>query len=360
MRICFILVCLFCGITVRAQHWAAAADSGYQALNARYWSASQQYYKHNNTGNNAFDYWWNAHAADILADRFLRTHNQENIRQLDLLLEGIYRMNGNSWFNDFYDDEQWLTLALLRAYEATRNERYAKLADTLWTDIKKGWTPALGGGFLWMKTKTSKNACSNGPAMIIAARRYQLFRQPEDLALAKNIYQWQEKNLVNAATGGVWDNIEMKDDALQTNRTEYTYNQGTWLGGALELYRITGEQKYLAAALRTARYVMNDTVRFSPQGILKGENSGDGGLFKGIFIRYFTQLLLHGDLNGPAKTELLTWLRNNGRSLLEKGIRRPEYLFDTRWRRAPAGPGQDASIQMSGIMLFEALVLAGG
>ncbi|WP_119080744.1 glycoside hydrolase family 76 protein [Chitinophaga alhagiae] len=364
MRSLLLLTALLGCISARAQHWGNAADSGYHALNTCYWSDSQHYYKHNNTGNDAFDYWWNAHAADILVDGYLRTSRQSYLQQLNLLLDGMRRKNGGQWLNEYYDDEQWLVLALLRAYEATGNKRYAAVADTLWTDIKKGWTPVAGGGIMWMKTTPhSKNACSNGPAMIIAARRYKLFQQPEDLAFAKQIYAWQKQHLVNPANGTVWDNIEVKNGVPQTNTRPgmvFTYNQGTWLGGALELYTITREPVYLADALRTATYVMEDTVRFSPGGILKGENNGDGGLFKGIFIRYFTQLILHGNLEAPVKARFISWLRNNGRSLLENGTLRPQYIFDTRWRKAPATPGQDASIQMSGIMLLEALYLVEG
>ncbi len=364
MRYVFILACLLHVFPVSAQHWGAAADSGFHALNSQYWSDSRHYYRHNNTGNNAFDYWWNAHAADLMVDGYLRTRRNSYIQQLDQLLDGMHRMNGGTWYNDFYDDEQWLTLALLRAFEATGNTRYARLADTLWTDIQRGWTPVAGGGIMWMKTTPhSKNACSNGPAMIIAARMYRLFKRPADLAMAEKIYHWQKAHLINPENGAVWDNVQVKEGIPQVNKNPnmvFTYNQGTWLGGALELYRLTGRNEYRESALRTARYVIQDTVRFSPQGILKGENSGDGGLFKGIFVRYFTQLILHGQLQAAEKDSFVAWLRNNGRSLLEKGTRRPEYLFDTRWRRTPEGTGQDASIQISGIMLLEALQLADG
>ncbi|RPE08313.1 glycosyl hydrolase family 76 [Chitinophaga lutea] len=364
MRYSLFLLCLLHGFSVCAQHWGAAADSGYHALNTQYWSASRQYYQHNNTGNRSFDYWWNAHAADLMVDGYLRTKRNSYIQQLDQLLDGMHRMNGSSWYNDFYDDEQWLALALLRAYEATGHTRYARLADTLWADIQKGWTPVAGGGIMWMKTTPhSKNACSNGPAMIIAARMYRLFKRESDLAMATKIYRWQQAHLINPENGTVWDNVQVKNGEAQVNKNPgmvFTYNQGTWLGGALELYTLTGQPEYLESALRTARFVVRDTVRFSPQGILKGENNGDGGLFKGIFVRYFTQLLLRGKLEAAEKEAFLAWLRNNGRSLLENGTRRPEYLFDTRWCKAPATIGQDASIQMSGIMLLEALHLADG
>ena len=308
----------------------------------------------------SFDYWWNAHAADVLVDGYERTRNKAYIQQLDRLLNGMYKKNGNKWRNDYYDDMEWLALAMLRAYDVTRTPRYKALAEELWAMIKPGWTDVAGGGVMWMiRTPHSKNACSNGPAMIIAARMYRLNRQQEDLDFAKKIYAWELEHLVNPENGTVWDNMTEKDGVRKVNTTPrmvFTYNHGTWLGGALELYTLTKDRSYLEQALRTATFVVNDTARFSPDGILKGEgHGGDAGLFKGIFIRYFTQLILQCNLDASTKTHFVQYLRNNGKSLLGKGIKRPEYLFETTWRQQPPGAQQDASIQLSGIMLFEAL-----
>lgn len=340
-------------------NWSDAADSGHVALNREFWSENELYYNQNNAGHTGFNYWWNAHAVDVLIDGYNRTMNTAFISRLDELLDGMHKKNGNKWVNNFYDDMEWLVLSLLRAYDATGTERYKTLAETLWTEIKKGWTGVAGGGIMWEKNAPgSKNACSNGPAMIIAARLYKLNGNPDDLAWAKKIFNWQKQYLVNPVNGTIWDGTGVKNGVITPNTNEsmvLTYNQGTWMGGALELYDITGDQHYLRAALRTANYVVNDRNKFSPSGVLKGENTGDGGLFKGIFIRYLTRMILIGDLNAATKSHFIQYMVRNGRSLLAKGVRKPEFVFDPDWRKTPASAELDCSVQLSGIMLLEAL-----
>jgi predicted alpha-1,6-mannanase (GH76 family) len=331
--------------------FAKGADSAQKALNTQYWSVQEKYYNQDNNGHKGFNYWWNAHALDVLVDGYNRTKSSTYIAQMDALMEGIYKKNGNKWTNNFYDDMEWLALACLRAYDATKDIKYKNLTDLLWTVIKGGWTTVNGGGIMWEKNSpSSKNACSNGPAIILACRLYKLNGNTADLDWAKKIYKWQRASLVEAARGVVWDGYG------NTSETAiYTYNQGTWLGGALELYTITKDKQCLKDAVRNANYVINDLQKFSPNGILKGENTGDGGLFKGIFIRYFAQLILLGNLDAYTKSVYLKYLKNNGESLLGNGTKLPEYIFSTDWVTTPTVIKQDCSVQLSGIMLLEAL-----
>lgn len=348
-----ILICSNLLSTAQNRNWSKTADSAQQALTTQFWSTEEKYYKHNNDNNTGFDYWWNAHALDVLVDGYSRTKNAAYIARMKDLLTGMYKKNGNKWENNFYDDMQWLAIACIRAYEATKDSTFKDLAQELWTMIKTGWTDVHGGGIMWAKDHpSSKNACSNGPAIIIAARLYKLDKNIDDLNWAKKIYNWQHANLIDTARGLAYDGVgNTKENAI------YTYNQGTWLGGALELYTITKDKQYLLAAIRNANYVINDSQRFSPNGILKGEGSGDGGLFKGIFIRYFVQLILHGNLDNYTKALYLKYLKNNGESLLANATLRPEYLFGSNWRSIPTSSKGDCSIQLSGIMLLEALAL---
>jgi predicted alpha-1,6-mannanase (GH76 family) len=244
-----------------------------------------------------------------------------------------------------------MALACLRAYKATNDVKYKDLAQSLWTTIKTGWTSVNGGGIMWEKNSpSSKNACSNGPAIILAVRLYKLNGNADDLAWAKKIYNWQRSSLVEPARGVVWDGYGNYNENMIL-----TYNQGTWLGGALELYTITGDVQCLKDAVRVANYVMNDLNKFSPNGVLKGEGSGDGGLFKGIFIRYFTQLILLGNLDEYTKSLYLQYIKTNGESLLGKAVWRPEFVFNPAWTGLPSNSRLDCSVQLSGIMLLEAI-----
>ncbi|HEY8896904.1 MAG TPA: glycoside hydrolase family 76 protein [Niastella sp.] len=348
-----ILICSHLVSTAQKRNWATAADSAQQALTTQFWSAEEKYYKHNNDSNTGFDYWWNAHALDVLVDGYIRTKDRAYTTRMKELLTGMHKKNGDKWENNYYDDMEWLAIACIRAYEATKDTRFKNLARELWTMIKTGWSDVHGGGIMWAKDHpNSKNSCANGPAIIIAARLYKLNKNIDDLNWAKKIYNWQLATLIDTARSLAYDNYDNRKESAM-----YTYNQGTWLGGALELYTITKDKQYLQAAIRNADYVINDTQRFSPNGILKGEGSGDGGLFKGIFIRYFVQLIQKGRLNNYTKSLYLKYLKANGESLLTKATYRPEYLFGSNWVTIPASPKMDCSIQLSGIMLLEALAL---
>jgi predicted alpha-1,6-mannanase (GH76 family) len=338
-------------VTPVVYDWGKWADSAQLALNMQYWSVDEKYYNQDNNGHKGFNYWWNAHALDVLVDGYNRTKAPAYITQMNALLDGMYKKNGNKWTNNFYDDMEWMALACLRAYDATKDIKYKDLAELLWTNIKGGWTTVNGGGIMWEKNSpSSKNACSNGPAIIIACRLYKLNGNAADLDWAKKIYNWQRASLVEAARGLVWDGYgNTKENMI------FTYNQGTWLGGALELYTITNDEQCLKDAVRNANYVINDLQKFSPNGILKGENTGDGGLFKGVFIRYFTQLILLGKLDAYTKSIYTKYLKSNGESLLGKATRLPEYIFGPDWVTAPTAVKQDCSVELSGIMLLEAL-----
>jgi predicted alpha-1,6-mannanase (GH76 family) len=333
--------------------WYKWADSAQLALNRQYWSVDEKYYNQDNNGHKGFNYWWQAHALDVLVDGYNRTKAPAYITQMNALLDGMYKKNGNKWTNNFYDDMEWMALACLRAYDATSDIKYKDLAELLWTNIKGGWTTVNGGGIMWEKNSpSSKNACSNGPAIIIACRLYKLNGNADDLDWAKKIYNWQRVSLVESARGVVWDGYgNTKESSI------YTYNQGTWLGGALELYTITKDEQCLKDAVRNANYVINDVQKFSPGGILKGENTGDGGLFKGIFIRYFTQLIMLGNLDAYTKSIYTKYLKNNGESLLGKATKLPEYIFGPDWVTIPTVVKQDCSVELSGLMLLEALDL---
>ena len=96
-------------------------------------------------------YWWHAHALDALLDGYLRKPEGEYQEHFRMEYEGTYRENGNTLLHNWYDDMEWMTLALLRAWDATKDEEYKKQALFVWEDIKTAWNDACGGGMAWKK-----------------------------------------------------------------------------------------------------------------------------------------------------------------------------------------------------------------
>ena len=336
--------------------WSETADSLQEATYTTFLSANGTF-RQNNTGNSSFNYWWNAHMLDVLVDAYIRNGNEQHKTQMKALLRGIKVMNGGTYINVFNDDMEWLAMASLRAYEVTSDEEYLTVANELWTEIKKSWSDVYGGGITWKSdTPFGKNACSNAPAAILALRLYKISGDPDDLQWAKDIYSWQKSTLVDPATGLVWDNISQENgvEVIQKDWI-FTYNLGTYLGAANLLYEATNEQEYLNDAIRTAKSSMT-SPKVTSEGLLRDEGQGDGGLFKGIFVRYFTDLILQPDLDDQTRDDFVKFMRFNAETFYSKAIRRPSMMSGSNWRQLPSS-STDFSTQLSGVMLIEAAAL---
>lgn len=336
--------------------WAQTADS-LQTSTYNTYLGSNGTFIENNTGKSTFNYWPNAHVLDVLVDGFLRTGNENYKTRMKALVQGIKVKNGNNTYNNvFNDDMLWLANSCLRAYDATKDQEYKDVADYLWGRIKLSWSDVFGGGITWKQdTPRQKNAVSNAPAVILAMRLYEIDKKADDLDWAKKIYAWQKANLVDPVTGTVWDNISETNGVITTNKDwVFTYNMGTWIGAGLRLYKATNDQVYLDDALKCGRTVLTSPKLLS-EGLLRDEGQGDGGLFKGILIRYFVELTQHSTINSTDKEKFAAFLKFNAQTFYKKGILRPAMLSGSNWKVAPAaGANTDLTTQLSGVMLIEA------
>jgi predicted alpha-1,6-mannanase (GH76 family) len=335
--------------------WAKTADSLQLSTYNNYLGSNGTFIE-NNTGKSNFNYWPNAHTLDVLVDGYLRTGDANYLPKMKALLVGIKVKNGNTYNNDFNDDMIWLAISSLRAYDATKDQEYKDVADYLWGRIKLSWSDVFGGGITWKQnTPKQKNAVSNAPAAIVAMRLYDIDKKPEDLEWAKKIYAWQKANLVDPVTGAVWDNISEENGVIKTNKDwVFTYNMGTWIGIGLRLYKETNQQVYLDDAVKCGRTVLTSPKLIS-EGLLRDEGQGDGGLFKGILVRYFTELIEHPTINSTDKEKFAAFLKFNAVTFYKKGILRPSMLSGNNWKVAPAaGANTDLTTQLSGVMLIEA------
>lgn len=335
-----------------ATDWNAAADSSSKSLVTSFWNAGGSYFNTDNATNTTFQYWPNGHSLDVLVDAYTRSNDAFYKNYINLWYDGVEAQNGNTFRNDYYDDMEWNALAMLRAYQATNDTRYKDAALQVWEWIKGGWNSNAGGGITWkLGMEYSKNACSNGPACILAARLYQAFGDESNKEWATKIYDWEKATLFNSSTGAVYDNINSNTGIVQN--WIFTYNEGTFIGSAVELYKIFGEKAYLNDAALAADYTTSTLVTNS---LLKDEGSGDGGLFKGIFVRYLTELIQQDRLDASAKKRYIQFLQYNGETLWNTGTAKPAVLYGTYWG---AKPGATAGLteQLSGCMLIEAMAL---
>lgn len=341
--------------------WNEVADSATNALVEHFWHKDKHYFVYN---SDEFDtttdpgYWPQAHAMDVIIDAYQRTHDQKYANMFGLWYEGIKKVNSfrgaSGYENNFYDDSEWIALTLLRLYDVTKEERYLTTAKQLWTWIKTGWNDLAGGGIAWesIQHMHSKNACANGPAAIIAARLYKITNEKEYLDWALKIYNWEKATLFNPATGAIYDNINGNTNVI--DKTTLSYNQGTFVGAAFELFKITGEQAYLNEARKAAFYcISNASMLDLGNNILRDEGNGDGGLFKGIFMRYFALLIQEPTLDEGYKKKFTTFFNNNVAVLWQKGTNKQTLMMGPNWANAIKGTNQLTS-QTSACMAIEA------
>lgn len=98
---------------------------------------------------------------------------------------------------------------------------------------------------------------------------------------AQAIYVFNRGCLFNTNSGAVYDTINTNGTI---GRFSLTYNQGTFIGAANFLYRITGRPFYYQDAILTAKYTQNSmtTATILPE---YGPGSDLSG-FNGIFARW--------------------------------------------------------------------------
>lgn len=336
-------------------NWVKAADSSTTVLLLNFWNASGMYFNEKNTNSN-FHYWPQAHALDVITDAYNRTGSSTYKTYMDNWFIGVKNKNGGSFLNEYYDDMEWNALAMLRAFHATGDNKYLEATSLVWEDIKTGWNTIMGGGIAWRKSQLYyKNTPANAPAAILAARLYQQKKQPEDLEWAEKIYKYVKDSLYNAATGWVYDGINSNNDGVRNTVWKFTYNQGTFIGAALELYEITNNISYLNDAVKAADFTLSDNVltNFS-DNLLKDEGGGDGGLFKAVFVRYFTLLIQTDGLLSANRTRYINFLKHNAETLWTKGTDKNYLLYGSYWKNPP-GATTDLTIQLSGATLIEAM-----
>lgn len=298
------------------------------------------------------NYWWCAHGVDALLDGYMRTRSETYKTRMKSLLLGVRSFNGNTYINYFYDDMEWMGIATLRAWYETGDADYYNVASTLWNDIKGGYS---NGAIDWNKGCAGcKNSCGNAPAIILGARMYRITNSATDLQLIKDVYSFMKAHLVDPVTGAVWDNINLNTGVTNKDWI-FSYNVGTFIGAGWELYKITGDVNYLNDAVKTAEYAMNSR-RTNGMFFADETGGGDGGLFKGIFIRYLAQLAREGNIPAETRARYNEAIRFNAQTLKTSGINPSTNLVGAVWSQQPSG-STDYATQLSGVKVIEAAAM---
>jgi uncharacterized protein YyaL (SSP411 family) len=151
----------------------------------------------------------------------------------------------------FYDDNQWIAIACIDAYNRTKQQHYLDMAEMIYRFMMTGYDTISGGGLYWKEgDKTTKNTCSNGPGILIALQLYKITNNKNYLDTALVLYNWVNAHL-RSPEGVYYDNVKLP--SLKIDSAVYTYNTGTMLQSNVLLYEITQDKKYLTEAQQMAK-----------------------------------------------------------------------------------------------------------
>lgn len=191
-----------------------------------------------------------------------------------------------------YDDQQWLIREFIEAYKQTGDKTYLDKAEYLTEYVLDGWDCTLdengieNGGIPWGPGYTTKHSCSNGPMVSPLVWLYEIYKGKDDvtthryidydksrksetvkksryyLDFAKKIYDWQKSTLLRAdgvyhdmrggcancnvvyeTVGGV--RYRANTPLTRSEGEAISYNCGSMLSGAADLYRVTRMDEYL-------------------------------------------------------------------------------------------------------------------
>lgn len=147
----------------------------------------------------------------------------------------------------FYDDNEWIGLAAMQAYDATGDEKYLRHAERTFRMVRSGEHPE--GGLYWLEQdRVGRHTCSVAPGGQLAMQLYEATGREHYLEFAKEQAAWLAGNL-RLDSGLYGDNV---NDDGSLDPTVFSYNQGSPIGLDVQLFHATGEQRYLQRAKRTA------------------------------------------------------------------------------------------------------------
>jgi predicted alpha-1,6-mannanase (GH76 family) len=235
--------------------------------------------------------WSYAHYWDAVVDAAERRGGNAYSGTVRMFFE---LQNQRGWTDDYYDDENWVALALLHSYAVTHEAMYLDKAKLVYADIMKGWDEtccgAHLGGIFWHKPRDNKVTAINAGAVISGVRLYNFTKDQTYLDFAKKTYAYWSTYLVDPASGHVYDGVSTAGDVNTT--WSFTYNEGLFIGAIVELYGVTHDATLLPLAHKVAGYMMKKEIETVSLGTIlsDGKCSGDGQMFKGVGARYLGEL----------------------------------------------------------------------
>lgn len=268
-------------------------------------------------------------------------------RHLRMLLERKKNLgvSGVEFRNEYFDDSAWWGIAWLRAYQVVKEPAYLRTAQVVQRYLAEHWREDGGVPWATEEGKRGPNAITNSLFVVLSAR---LAKQTSQKALL----DWARKGMGWMKEVKLYDGVGVVD--RPRHRGDYwTYNQGAYVGALTALWEATREKAYLEEAAKVA-----DTVILQ-SGLVKdglwyeklSTNGWDVGMFKGIGLRYFGQLvrLLEKQRVMPEVAGRIRELLKATAEAVRK-VERVDGLIPMEWQPEPRAVFSNYNTQLSGIL----------
>jgi predicted alpha-1,6-mannanase (GH76 family) len=152
----------------------------------------------------------------------------------------------------YTDDNGWIGLDLLDAYDLLHDKRYLTNAEQIFAYLVSEWDAKKGGGIVWADGRGNHRdhpTVSTGPASTIGFRLAALTHKAYYRTWAVRMYNWENAHLC-APNGLYWDNLRANGTI---NKDFVAYDQGVMIDADLAYAKLTGNHKYFVAAQKLAK-----------------------------------------------------------------------------------------------------------
>jgi len=339
--------------TPAASTWSERAEQSLGRFVSQYWSHKQHYLLkyHPDPGSLTLSEYWNyAQSFDAVIDGVLIAPSSSGppvFGEVKAVVEAMYAgQAARGWSRAYYDDMNWMAIALLRAFHfvVPSQRAFVQTAETLYGSIMAAWdTTCCGsnpGGIWWDTAHTQKATASNAGPVITGVYLHALTGNATYLTFAERVYDYWWRTMVNTTTYQVADHIEASSGDVVW--WKYTYNEGLMVGASVALHCATANATYLDNAHAVAGFMYtNETVRLAnsthslvlTDGDANSCTGTDCPQFKGIAFRYLNMLQRvsprahYAQLLADSANAIWTLAQQNGTT-----------LFGTAWQGPPPQP----------------------
>lgn len=162
--------------------------------------------------------------------------------------------SGPGGTDKYYDDNAWMVLGFLEAYDVTQDPQYLQRARATQAFVLSAWDEKLGGGLYWSLKRDGKNTCVSAPDAVAALRfaGRDEADQADQRQWAGRLMGWVNGHMRDPS-GLYWDSENL---AGKIEKTKWTYNTGLMIQADVLLFETRGN----GAALREAERVADAAI----------------------------------------------------------------------------------------------------